>query len=1206
LPAIAPPPKKSRAIARAASATEPALVDQDQRDLVRHTLDRTLVVEAAAGTGKTSELVRRMVAILAGGAAELDRIVAVTFTEAAAGELKLRLRTEIEKARLDESRAEIERERLRASLPKLEEARIGTIHSFCADLLREHPVEAGVDPRFEVAADDISRPLFERAFARWFESQLANPGPGVRRILRRWKREPFFGPRRRDEGPRGLLRAAAWQLVEHRDFPTPWRHAESFDRDPRIDALLDEVETLAEWAARGPSDAWFTKSLIEIAKFVDEVRRAERVRPRDHDALEARLADFSRAKHWNWKGGHGAPDFPKAELVKRRDELKTRLDIFVADAGADLAPRLRDELWPIVEAYENAKTRAGCLDFDDLLIRARDLVRGNADVRRELQQRFTHYFVDEFQDTDPLQAEILMLLASEDPKATDWRRAPTVPGKLFLVGDPKQSIYRFRRADVALYREVQRVLLAQGATLVRLTVSFRSVPELQEAVNAAFAPRFETQGGTGASSDDTSESEEIGLALVRSLDDATDDEPPAANGSPFGYVALAPYRESFESQPALIALPVPAPYGDFGRVVEWKIDQSLPDVIGAWIDWLVKKSGWMVTERERPTERVPVQPRHVCILFRRFKSFREDMTRPYVAALEARDLPHLLVGGSSFHEREEIEALRNALAAIERPDDELAVFATLRGPLLALSDAQLLTWRERIGSLHPYRRVAEDLSESLQEVADALALLRDLHRDRNRRPVADTIARLIETTRAHAAFAIWPTGVQALANVTRLMDMARRAEQRGLVSFRAFVDRLEDEADRGEAGEAPLLEEGIEGVRIMTVHKAKGLEFPVVVLADMTAKETLEQPLRWTDPARGLCAQRLAGCTPPELRDHGDQEMEREREEAVRLLYVAATRARDLLVVPVVGDERREGWLSALTPAVHPEHLRARRPESRVAVGCPEFGEDSVPLRPEGVPRPLASVMPGVHAPERGSHRVVWWDPACLELGVRASIGLAQTRILEADDEGRAGAALAAYEAWRSERDATRGRGASPTHVVVTAVEWAHSERSVSGADAVEVIDARTPGRRPSGPRFGTLVHAVLAVVDLDADRDAVHGHATVQARLLGATDGERDAAVETVAGALAHPLIKRAAAAARAGRCRRETSLIVRHEDGTLIESVADLAFDDDEGWTVVDFKTDADIAVRVEQYRRQVALYVNAIAEVTKMKARGWILKV
>ena len=201
---------------------------------------------------------------------------------------------------------------------------------------------------------------------------------------------------------------------------------------------------------------------------------------------------------------------------------------------------------------------------------------------------------------------------------------------------------------------------------------------------------------------------------------------------------------------------------------------------------LINKSGWTVTERERPGVRVPVQARHVCLLFRRFRSFNTDVTRPYVRALEARRLPHLLVGGAGFHTREEVEAVRNALSAIERPDDELAVFATLKGPLFALSDAQLLAYRERAHSLHPFKTTSRRLAGSVDEVVETLGILRDLHRGRNRRPIADTIGRLLAATRAHAGFANWSTGEQALANVARLMDMARKSERSGLISFRGL------------------------------------------------------------------------------------------------------------------------------------------------------------------------------------------------------------------------------------------------------------------------------------------------------------------------------------------------------------------------------------------------------------------------------------
>ncbi|MEA2625313.1 MAG: ATP-dependent helicase/nuclease subunit, partial [Candidatus Binatota bacterium] len=620
------------------------LADQQARERIRGDLDTTLVVEAAAGTGKTTELVTRMVAALVAGRAQLGGIVAVTFTEPAAGELKLRLRSAIERERESPDCPAEARARLVAALPQLEEARIGTIHSFCADLLRERPVEAGVDPLFEVAANETTRPLFDRAFDRWFDEQLRAPSAGVTRILRRQRSERGRGGAR-EQGPRALLKNAAWALVERRDFPARWRHDEGFEREREIDQLLETMTAVGGRAGELPSDDWFTRSLLEIQRFLDEVRRRETLGPRDYDGLEAALAEIARgrrARFWNWKGWRAPP-----ELREARDRLHERLLDFVDRAGADLAPRLRDELWAVVEEYERLKERAGSLDFLDLLIRARSLVRDDARVRTELQRDTTHIFVDEFQDTDPLQAEILLLLAADDPAESDWRRVRPRPGKLFVVGDPKQSIYRFRRADVALYEAVKRQILDSGGARVELTVSFRAVPEIQRGVNAAFAPRM-----TG--------------------------EP----GRP-GYVPLAPFREDPAAQPAIVALPIPAPYGDFRRIVSWRIEESLPEAVAAFIQWLVQESGWTVTEATAPERRVPVEPRHVCLLFRRVRSYLTDVTRPYVRALEARRLPHLLVGGTSFHVREEVEAIRNALSAVERPDDELSVFATLRGPLFA-------------------------------------------------------------------------------------------------------------------------------------------------------------------------------------------------------------------------------------------------------------------------------------------------------------------------------------------------------------------------------------------------------------------------------------------------------------------------------------------------------------------------------------------
>ncbi|HSE20260.1 MAG TPA: UvrD-helicase domain-containing protein, partial [Pyrinomonadaceae bacterium] len=867
-----------------------SLADQAARDRICNDLDTSLVVEAAAGTGKTSALISRILSAVSSGRVTLDRLVAVTFTEFAAGELKLRLRGELERAARDQKSTAQQVSLLEKAISELEEARIGTIHSFCSDLLHEHPVEAGIDPLFEVAPEDRAGPLFELAFERWFEQQLAQPGVAVKRILRRVPRKEWSGKRsgtltRRpsDNGPKRMLRAAAWSLAAERDFSAPWQEPENFDRLAEIDSLIEEMNELGSWSDKGDPEQWFTKSLQFLKRFVSDITRLEALgQKRDYDGIEARL--FGMLPSWkakNYRAYFVHDDFPKDELLERRDALKERVQRFVNLAGAELAPRLRNELWSVVDEFERLKDRAGYIDFLDLLLRARNLIRDNERVRAELQQRFTHIFVDEFQDTDPLQAEILMLLAADDPSERDWRQSQPVGGKLFIVGDPKQSIYRFRRADVALYQEVKHQVVNSGGALVELNVSFRSAPEIQDAVNGAFAPIM-SESSTQAQ-----------------------------------YVPLLPFKQTIGEQPAVIALPASQPYGDFGKCVDWKIEKSLPEDVAGFIDWLTNESGWTVTERERPEVRVPVEPRHVCLLFRRLRHYATDVTRPYVEALEAHRVPHLLVGGSSFHSREEIEAIRNVLTAVEWPDDELAVFASLRGPLFAFTDAQLLSYRTICKTLHPFKQPPDDLPSSLHEIVKVLGILRELHRKRNRRPVAETIGELLAVTRAHAGFANWPTGEQALANIMRLTDMARRAERNGLISFRAFVDWLDEQAETGEAGDAPIMEEGVDGVRIMTVHKAKGLEFPVVILVDLTAKDSRE-PTKWVDQVKGLSAMRLAGCTPIEVQEHADEETRIEKEEAARVLYVAATRARDLLVITAVGDAPYDGWLAALHPVIYP------------------------------------------------------------------------------------------------------------------------------------------------------------------------------------------------------------------------------------------------------------------------------------------------
>ena len=394
--------------------------------------------------------------MIASGEATLDRIVALTFSEKAAAEMKLRLRGEIEEARRASQTTAAVHARLEAALEKLEVARIDTIHAFCADLLHEFPVAAGVDPLFEMAADDEQRRLLRSAFGGWFEGILEAPAEGVRRVLRRRTQSSA------SRSPREELLFAANTLIEHRDFPAAWRR-DAYAREEALDGVMSGLADVASLRNEATdSDDWLAKSISEIAAFVDEVGQQESVRGRDHDALEASLRRFARVRHWRWKGSPRRPYSPERsrdEVLARRDEAKECLDRTLADCDADLAPLLREELRDVVAAYEAAKAKAGRLDFLDLLIRTRDLLQADPAVRRTLQRRYTHFFVDEFQDTDPP--------PGRDPAAAhgrrghglsdDWRAVtPPAPGKLFLVGDPKQSIYRFRRADVAIYEQIKQ------------------------------------------------------------------------------------------------------------------------------------------------------------------------------------------------------------------------------------------------------------------------------------------------------------------------------------------------------------------------------------------------------------------------------------------------------------------------------------------------------------------------------------------------------------------------------------------------------------------------------------------------------------------------------------------------------------------------------------------------------------------------------
>ncbi len=364
---------------------------------------------------------------------------------------------------------------------------------------------------------------------------------------------------------------------------------------------------------------------------------------------------------------------------------------------------------------------------------------------------------------------------------------------------------------------------------------------------------------------------------------------------------------------------------------------------------------------------------------------------------------------------------------------------------------------------------------------------------------------------------------------------------------------------------------------------------------------------------RGLSGKK-AGWSPWDLLDHGAGEIDRDRAEGMRIAYVAATRARDLLVVPVLGDDpfdgswayADQGWVAPVQGAVYPAAAARQGPVE--AAGCPRFGEDSVVERPAGESAGPRTVRPGRHAigdsPDHG-YDVVWWDPRTLKLDAPSVFGVRREDLIRETDPETVAATRRAYDDWRQDRDRASERAQQPSITLQTVGERAKQRQAGAEqvAGDVTIVDANLGIAKPGGRRFGTLVHAVLATVPLDATPEQIAEVTETQARIVAAPPEESDTARRMTQALLSHSFLIRAREAWKAGKCRREAPIAWVETDGVLVEGVLDLAFEDEGGWTIVDFKTNMERAA-LEQYRRQVGLYAAAVARATSRGARGVLI--
>ena len=1071
------------------------LVDQAERDVVRQDFRTCFAVEAGAGTGKTTLLIERILALIQNNRASLEQIAAITFTEKAAGELKVRLREAIEKA-LPLSPANA-KETLLEALGDLERASISTIHSFCASLLRERPVEASLDPNFEPLDEMGLDMLFQETWEQWLGQEIEKKAKALQRALTLGMKLDSLGY---------LVR----QLYDNRDLlPSSPFPGSSFSTRFFIETLERETEkiwTLAQSHCRKEEDLGY-RVIQTLVQKVGELRDA--LPDRREGILLRELEIKSQGDKRNWKPATSC-EVQKQVLKKLAEDLKEVRHSIRADVMAGLVEWLKG----FISVIQEEKAGRGLLDFQDLLIFARNLLKDNKEIRKYFQERFQYILVDEFQDTDPLQVEVVFFLSEKGAKADRWEDVDLEPGKLFLVGDPKQSIYRFRRADIETYEKAKEKLGSKGANL-NIIQNFRTVPSILSWVNRIFADLI---------------------------------QPSEEGHFQPSYIDLVPYpdrKEVVKAQPGIILLAPPASFEPSEAAVQ-QVREMEAQSISALVEEMIQetKRKWMIFDKNQSGSR-PVRLRDMALLFPTLTGIEA-----YEEALKARGIPYRLEGGKEFFLRQEVRSFLCCLKSLDDPADQISLFAALRSPLFAFSDEDIFLFvssGNRLNYLQPP-------PQKMNGLADAFSLLRRLHEERNVRSISATVGELLSQTKALEFSLLRQGGEQVVANLRKILEQARVFEKEKQATFRRFVEWLETQREEGvREGESPWSEEGEENVKLLTVHKAKGLEFPVVFLANLASQRVRRQefiPLR---------LQGSFELAVGEFQTGGYQSaMEREKmkmeAEDRRLFYVAATRARDHLVIPLFWGKRK-GFFNLLEERL-PE-IGALHPWS-VVEGQLIAGRGCFDLQPADKP------------------------PLRLELGGRT--GEEQTPLQRRNQ-------------WKASLHFVKEKASQGIPL------FAPSSSASSLLEMPPLLfdeEAEGSGGPPEerGPAFGLAFHGVMERLDL-----AGAGNLAELSRLK-AMEQSIPALAERLAAfcrtCLDHPLLDRAR---KAKRLFREVPFSAILDDQT-VEGKIDLLFEEQDGWVIVDYKTDdvsgEALEKRFPDYREQGSWYARAVQKATGEKVK------
>lgn len=1077
--------------------------DQNARHKILTDLSSSFAVDAGAGTGKTTLLIGRLLALVLDQGVKLPKIAAITFTDKAAGELVERLRNRLEdeftsKKLLAMAPAERkEREqRLRDALKDLEQAQVSTIHSFCSSILREYPVEVGVDPQFAVLDQVQADALEAEAWESWLKKRLAERQEALM---------PFFCL----GGTFKHLEELKDHLLANRSLLLPPQTAVFPDPAPAL-ADLKRIWADLEPLLRGvdPEDS-LAKLLLPFKKEWQRVLDSP-------ESERAFLLAGLEAVSSNRKGNQDK--WGKEKLEKARaltQQFAERLESYAAPVKDAAVTQAAAWLWDYLGQYAEAKTRQGFLDFDDLLSKTRDLLKTRFEVREELKKRYSHLFVDEFQDTDPLQVEIVFFLSELPMPRADkalgttkarrspgglaagepakvWQEVELQPGKLFLVGDPQQSIYRFRRADVEIYGEAKARLSACGGQVEKLTENFRTLSPIIDWVNQGFEAIFDPQ--------------------------------------------LFPYNAQHASRPfegkkgqlpPLLALTMAEPQGK-PSIDDLRRQEA--ETVADLIQKLLQDKPVIVDPRSPQGEirYKTLEAGDITILFRALSNTEEV----YETALRQRGIQFQVVGGKKFYNRPEVVALETLLTCLESPADEPSLVALLRSSLFGFTDEELFLYRESGGIFHFLRAVPGKIGE-------AFKLLRTWYFGTRALTPAETLLYLYERTNLLALAACQPHGEQRVANLMKVVDQCRDLEASQNFTYRAFVKWLsrQREEDAME-GEAPKPEDTGDQVTLMTLHKSKGLEFPVVILsASLRKNET--KPTFIVNRHQGR-AQFRVGAEDLKLQTASFDpvagvEETQDSQEDLRLLYVGATRARECLVLSVFAEQKSAAFLKPLVDRIEDKAF------------------EKISIVPSEGTKTASALAVDLPEKDRKDPKVEE-QKAWLQQQIAAKKALVEKR-----------------------------KGQSRT---VSVTQLAHSDDDKTYREGYRLegqeLDDANPGEK-SGKAFGMLTHQLLEK-GWDWDEKTLQKAACHWAVGLGLSTDKADEAADLVVKALASDLLQRAK---KSGKVFRELSLTGKGDADKTINAVIDLAFLEDDQWVLVDYKTDRDPSPGLEAYRQQLDHY-------------------